>query len=118
MTELGPPPAWEYGYLEGSTARLVELTRALNDMATDGWELVSSHTFDRAAGVSWTTLFLRRRIVPLPPPHSLEQGWYPDPAKRFAGRFLNGEAWTFHVFTGSEEHRDPPTWRVPGDVLQ
>jgi hypothetical protein len=116
MTELGGPPAWEYTYLEGSTGRLTELIGVLNDMATDGWELVSVQSADTPAGVNWTTLFLRRQIVPLPRPHSLEQGWYPDPAGRFAGRFWNGEAWTFHVFTGSAEHRDPPTKRVPVDL--
>ena len=62
--------------------------------------------------------FLRREIVPLPRPHSLDEGWYPDPTGRFSGRFWNGEAWTFHVFTGSEEDHDPPTRRVPIDLLQ
>ena len=97
MTELGSPPAWEYTYLEGSTGRLVELIGVLNDMATDGWELVSAQSADTPAGGNWTTLFLRREIVPLPRPHSLDEGWYPDPTGRFSGRFWNGEAWTFHV---------------------
>lgn len=107
-------PMWEHTYLQTSTNDLARLVQTLNDLATDGWELVSTHSADRTVGTNAVTALIRRRIVPLPVPEDRQEGWKPDPSGRWRARHWNGRAWTYHVTDeSSDRHRDPPTAREP-----
>jgi hypothetical protein len=108
---------WEHSYVQTSTAGLPDLTRILNDLGADGWELVSTHSTDKTVGINSVTALIRRRIVPLPPPPKGDEGWYPDPSGRFQHRQWNGRAWTFHVATDGDTQRDPPTRLQPSPGL-
>lgn len=113
------PDAYEYSYLSGAMGG-ADLVVALNDLAAEGWELVSSHGSGQPVGAGTTTVLIRRRIEPLDPPDA-EPGWFPDPSGRWDRRYWNGRAWTFHVAREADKsrHRDPPTRHAPtGDLLQ
>ena len=101
--------AWEHTHVQVNSTRLGDLTKALNELGVDGWELVSTHSTDPTLGFNSITALMRRRIVPLPPPDDLSEGWHRDPSGRHEGRFWNGRAWTWHVTTDGETGRDSPT---------
>lgn len=112
--------AWEYSYISGTTNSLPTLVESLNNLATEGWELVTLDDVDRTIGLNALTAMIRRRIEPLPEPHSLDEGWYPDPSGRFDQRLWNGRAWTFHCARNVDKstHRDPPTALPPSKDLR
>jgi hypothetical protein len=103
------PEAWEYSYVNVRTSQLAELARLLNDLGADGWELVTTHSTDQTVGLNSVTALIRRKVLMLAPPPGVDPGWYPDPSGRFEHRQWNGHAWTFHVASNGETHRDPPT---------
>lgn len=111
---------WEYSYVSTTTNSLPTLVESLNNLAVDGWELVTMDDVDRTLGVNALTAMVRRLIEPLDPPAASAEGWYPDPAGRFAQRFWNGRAWTFHVCHEGDKKalRDPPTMRPPTPELR
>lgn len=111
---------WEYSYVSAPTNNLPALVEKLNDLAAEGWELVTMDDVDRTLGLNQLTAMLRRQIEPLTPPPSLDEGWYEDPSGRFDKRYWNGRAWTFHVGRQSDQAvlRDPPTRRWPTPELR
>jgi hypothetical protein len=110
---------WEYGSLSTATMNLVSLVEGLNNLAADGWELVTFDDVDKTVGINSLVAIVRRPIEPLPPPQPTSEGWYPDPAGRFARRYWNGRAWTFHVCHEGDKKalRDPPTALTPAPDL-
>lgn len=108
---------YEYAQLASAATRtsLNATVEVLNNLATEGWELVSSHSVDKTLGLNEVSLLIRRRLHPLPPPPHSSEGWYDDPTGRWSGRYWNGQAWTWGVVRSGEEkaHRDPPTMRPP-----
>lgn len=106
---------WEYGYVSTTTNSLPTLVESLNNMAVEGWELVTLDDVDKTIGLNSMVAMMRRRIEPLPAPLSLDEGWYADPSGRFDKRYWNGRAWTFHVGRQADKAvlRDPPTVREP-----
>lgn len=116
MTEAS---TWEYSYVTASANGLKRLVVMLNDLAAEGWELVTMDDVDRTLGMNALTAMIRRRIEPLPYPESIDEGWYRDPSGRFDRRFWNGRAWTFNVTRDADrsQHRDPPTLLPPTPQL-
>jgi len=116
-TEVGAG-RWEYAHLEIGTNKslgggVATLTRALNDLGVEGWQLVTLDDVDRTFDVNTYVAMLRRQLVPLPDPADLTEGWYADPSGRCGHRYWNGRTWTFHVSDGGNEYRDPPTLLAP-----
>lgn len=109
---------WEHSYVEAGNLNLTRFTQIINDLAVDGWQLVSTHSTDRTLGLNSVTAFLRRPIVPLDAPADTAPGWHPDPAGRHEHRYWNGRAWTYRVADNGVEHRDPPTQLPPSDLIQ
>ena len=112
-------PTWEYSYISGTNS-LPTLVESLNNLAVDGWELVTMDDVDRTLGSTSLTAMVRRRIDPLPPPNPRDEGWYADPSGRFDKRYWSGRAWTFHVGRQADKAvlRDPPTARPPTPDLR
>lgn len=106
---------WEYSYVQVGANGVRTLVETLNDLASDGWGLVTVTNNDRTVGANALTAMIRRPIVPLPPPDGMDADWYPDPSGRFDRRYWNGRAWTFHVTRDADKskHRDPPTALPP-----
>jgi len=109
---MGETGRYEYAVLTGRGGDIAKLIAQLNDLAADGWEMVTLAVQD--AGFAGTALGIpiRRPLVPLPPPINTEPGWYPDPSGRWEAREWNGRAWTFSVGRNGKQHRDAPT-RLP-----
>jgi hypothetical protein len=118
MVEL-TPPTWEYSYVSTTTNSLPTMVESLNNLAVDGWELVTMDDIDRTLGINSLTAMVRRRIEPLRAPDERDEGWYVDPSGRFDKRYWNGRAWTFHVGRQADKAvlRDPPTARPPTPEL-
>jgi hypothetical protein len=109
---------WEHSYVQVHTSDLALLVRKLNDLAAEGWEVVSTHSADRTIGLNSVTAMIRRRIVPLVEPDDLDEGWCPDPSGRWQSRYWNGRAWTYHVAADDgKQDRDPPTMLTPAEGL-
>jgi hypothetical protein len=106
---------WEYGYVSTTTNSLPTLVESLNNLAVDGWELVTLDDVDKTIGLNSMVAMVRRQIVPLALPESIDEGWYADPSGRFDKRYWNGRAWTFHVGRQADKAvlRDPPTALAP-----
>lgn len=106
---------YEYARLSATTVSVDLLVTKMNDLAAEGWELVSTHSADKTIGFNAVTALIRRELVPLSPPPEEAPGWYVDPSGRWEGRYWNGRAWTFAVHRSGEEkaHRDPPTALPP-----
>lgn len=111
---------WEYSYVSTTTNSLPTLVESLNNLAVDGWELVTMDDVDRTLGINALTAMVRRLIEPLEPPPAIAEGWYPDPSGRFARRYWSGRAWTFHVCREGDKKalRDSPTMRTPTPDLR
>ena len=109
----------EYSYVQVGSNGVRKLVEVLNDLATDGWQLVTMDDVDRSLGANSLTAVVRRVIEPLPLPPALDEEWYPDPSGRWDKRFWNGRAWTYHVARVADEtiHRDAPTALPPTDQL-
>jgi hypothetical protein len=106
---------YEYTYVAADAMNsAVDMVKALNDLGTEGWQLVTLEAADTMLAV------VRRPIESLPPPDELAEGWYDDPSGRFDMRLWNGRAWTFSVARKADEsvHRDPPTMRTPTPGLK
>lgn len=116
----GPAVGWEYAFLFVHSNRWEQLVERLNDVAVEGWELVTAHELDPSLGANQILAWIRRPVEPLPPPPATGAEWYPDPSGRFDKRYWNGRAWTFHVGRVSDKstHRDPPTAREPTPDLR
>ena len=106
---------YEYAQLSVYTNGLDAMVQRLNDLAAEGWELVTTHSVDRTIGVNAITALIRRPIDRLPLPEVMAEDWYADPSGRFDKRYWNGRAWTFHVARVDDKsrHRDPPTQLPP-----
>jgi len=109
---------WEYAHLETRTNKslgggITQLTRALNDLGVEGWQLVTLDDVDRTFDVNTYVAVVRRKLVSLPDPADLTEGWYTDPSGRCEHRYWNGRTWTFHVSNNGSKHRDPPTLLAP-----
>lgn len=106
---------WEYSYVQAGANGAKKIVEVLNDLAAEGWQLVTITGNDKTIGVNALTAIIRRQVDPLPDPEDRSEGWHPDPAGRFDARHWNGRAWTFNVARRSDKsvHRDPPTLRVP-----
>lgn len=109
----------EYSYVQVGANGAQKLVQALNDLASEGWMLVTVTSNDRTMGLNTLTALIRRPIVPLADPATLEPGWHPDPSRRFDRRYWNGRAWTFQVTRDGNKstHRDPPTALPPTSHL-
>src|SRR5215471_2967312 len=99
---------YEYAMLGAKGGKAPDLIARLNDLATEGWELVALAVQDAGWGTALGAP-LRREIVPLPQPLDLAADWYRDPSGRFELRYWNGRAWTFNVSTNGTTGRDAPT---------
>ena len=111
--------SWEYSYVQVGANGAKKLVGVLNDLAAEGWSLVTVTDNDRTMGMNSLTALIRRPIDTLPEPELRGEGWYPDPAGRFDLRLWNGQAWTFNVARSEDKstHRDPPTARRPTSDL-
>lgn len=107
--------AYEYAQVSSYTNELDHLVGSLNDLATEGWELVTSHSADKTIGINNITVLIRRELEAPRHPVSAAPGWYPDPTGRWDARYWNGRAWTFGVLREGDgtPHRDPPTMLPP-----
>ena len=105
----------EYSYVQIGANGVRKLVATLNDLASEGWSLVTVTDNDKTLGTNSLTAIVKRVINPLPSPPELHEGWYPDPSGRFDQRLWNGDAWTFSVARNTDQsvHRDPPTSRRP-----
>jgi hypothetical protein len=110
---------YEYSYVETWSTDVVGMVRTLNDLACEGWQLVTMDDVDPTIGVNGLLATVRRRIVPLELPPERGEGWYVDPSGRYDKRFWNGRAWTFSVARVADKstHRDPPTQLAPNPTL-
>ena len=107
--------SWEYSYVQAGANGAKRIVEVLNDLAAEGWQLVTITGNDRTVGVNSLTALVRRLIDPLPEPSDQTEGWYPDPSGRYDVRFWNGRAWTFNVGRRADKsaHRDAPTFKRP-----
>jgi hypothetical protein len=107
---------YEYSYVQSTIANgMKKMVAVFNDLAVEGWQVVTMDDIDHTIGTNTITAIVRRAIEPPPSPDQNGEGWYPDPTGRFDQRMWNGRAWTFHVATNADKstHRDPPTMRAP-----
>lgn len=118
MAEQVLTQSYEYAHLSVMTTNVNELVLKLNNLAAEGWELVSSHSADKTLGFNSVTAMLRRAIIPLDHPTDPSEGWKKDPCGRYDWRHWNGRAWTFDVGWDKDRgsgrtFRDPPTQLAP-----
>jgi hypothetical protein len=115
MGETGGVGEYEYSFVQVGANGAKDLVRALNDLTSEGWSLVTVTNNDRTVSLNTLTAVIQRPIVRLPDPANRDPDWYPDPAARFDRRYWNGAGWTFQVTRDSDKsiHRDPPTALAP-----
>jgi hypothetical protein len=97
--------AWEHTHVQVSSTRLSDLTKALNDLGADGWELVSTHSTDPTLGFNSITALMRRRIVALAPPRRPVRGMASRPVGPARGPVLE---WAGVDVARDHRRRDGP----------
>ncbi len=101
---------WEHDVLVFGTNDVSGMQRSLSNLGSVGWEVAGISGVDNTVGMNSVLVVVKRRRDTPMPPDDASPGWKPDPWRRFADRWWNGEGWEEHVNQGKGSQ---PTYDWP-----